>query len=84
MRAINYLLLAGSMLVSLAAKAQVWTFNGTRVSSAVLDRFIRQEMDSLHMPALYLAFISRGKIVCERILAGPPGTPYHGLPRGVP
>ena len=42
--------------------------NGKSISAAAMDQFLREQMDSLKIPALSIAFIKDGKIVYHRAL----------------
>ena len=48
------------------AAAQIKSFRGQNIPEAELDRFIRQQMDSLGLPALSIALISNNRIVYHR------------------
>ncbi|WP_175403992.1 serine hydrolase [Mucilaginibacter sp. PPCGB 2223] len=48
------------------ANAQLKTFSGQNMPVKRLERFISQQMDSLGMPALSIAFISNNKIIYHK------------------
>jgi len=60
-----YLLLQG---IVFAASAQIKTTGGKKISTVVMDQFLKEQMDSLQLPALSIAFINDGKIVYHRNL----------------
>lgn len=48
------------------AASQIRSFSGKNIPEAILDRFVRQQMDSLGLPALSIALISDNKIVYHK------------------
>ena len=62
-------LLTISILCCIApAFAQIKTVSGRQISKSTLDRFLMDQLDSLKLPALSIAFINDGKIVYHRVL----------------
>jgi CubicO group peptidase (beta-lactamase class C family) len=57
-----------SMGILFAAQAQIKTWNGRQISAAGMDKFLQDQVDSLQLPALSIAFISDGKVVYHRAL----------------
>lgn len=50
------------------SEAQITTPTGKLIGNAVMDGFLRKQMDSLQLPGLSIAFIAKGKIVYHRAL----------------
>ena len=50
------------------AFAQIKTVSGKKISKASMDRFLEEQMDSLKLPALSIAFINDGRIVYHRAM----------------
>jgi len=49
-------------------KAQIISPAGKRISNAAMDAFLKNQMDSLQLPGVSIAFINKGKIVYHRAL----------------
>lgn len=63
MKSLKILLLLVSICVTQSLNAQIKTLKGENLSSTAIDKFIQQQMDSLKIPALSIAFIKNNKIV---------------------
>ena len=57
------------LVISLRSFSQVWTDGrGRNISAAMVDKFLKIQMDSLQLPALSIAFVSDGKVAYHRAL----------------
>lgn len=54
--------------ITICSLAQIKTRTGKQISTAEMDRFLREQMDSLQLPALSIAIINDGKIAYHRTL----------------
>lgn len=68
----RYLAAVGAGMLLLArtmpVHAQFTALNGTRVTAAQMDAFLKKQMDSLHIPGMSLAIVNDGVIVAHRAL----------------
>lgn len=67
MRKSLILLFICSITVS-GTQAQIRTSTGKLISFAAMDKFLDDQLDSLQLPALSVAFINNGKVVYHRTL----------------
>ena len=49
-------------------QAQMKALSGRTITTAAMDRFVRQQMDSLKIPGMSIAVINGGRIVYHRVL----------------
>ena len=56
------------VILGAQTNAQIQTVSGRIISSLRMDQFLHQQMDSLGIPGLSIAFIAHGKIVYHRSL----------------
>lgn len=56
------------LVAVMQGEAQIKTVSGKVIKFAEMDSFLREQMDSLKLPALSIAFINDGKIVYQRCL----------------
>ena len=57
-----------SIIFASCSTAKIQTNSGYEITAAEMDRFLNQQLDSLKLPALSIAFINNGKIVYHRAL----------------
>lgn len=51
------------LIVSQKAVAQIKTLTGKNITATDMDKFIKNQMDSLHIPAISISIIEDGKVV---------------------
>ena len=71
MRKFKHFLFSVTIMVTCSVfpcHAQIKTSSGKIISFRAMDQFLRDQLDSLELPALSVAFISDGKIVYHRTL----------------
>jgi len=64
---LNYLILV-SIIIASCSTSKIKTNSGKEITVAEMDQFLNQQLDSLKLPALSIAFINNGKIVYHRAL----------------
>jgi CubicO group peptidase (beta-lactamase class C family) len=64
----TFLLLSFCLAMVSCTEEKIKTSKGKLISSAEMDKFLEAQLDTLHLPALSVAFFNDGKIVYHRTL----------------